>query len=115
MGPVPGFVMQMNLALAQYERRRNSRIRNRFDVIKGLATPSAMPIIEQILSHLHVVENYPKDSIVIIIDCGTEDFYKSNHEPHENGWIKDPHDYIERPGNMIVLLGKCCEVPVIIF
>ncbi|MFI5130068.1 MAG: esterase family protein, partial [Chitinophagales bacterium] len=46
------------------------------------------------------VENYPKDSVAIIIDCGTEDFfYGINHALHEKMVkLKIPHDYIERPG-----------------
>jgi len=49
---------------------------------------------------INVIENYPKDSLAIIIDCGTEDFfYAINHELHEKLMkLKIPHDYIERPG-----------------
>ncbi len=47
-----------------------------------------------------VIEKYPKDSLKIIIDCGTEDFfYTVNHALHEKMVkLKIPHDYIERPG-----------------
>jgi S-formylglutathione hydrolase FrmB len=52
------------------------------------------------LSVINVIENYPKDSLAIIFDCGTEDFfYTVNHELHEKMLrLKIPHDYIERPG-----------------
>lgn len=48
----------------------------------------------------HVIETYPKDSLAIIIDCGTEDFfYPINRELHDKMLkLKIPHDYIERPG-----------------
>lgn len=51
-------------------------------------------------SVINVVENYPKDSLSIIIDCGTEDFfYKVNRNLHEKMLdLKIQHDYIERPG-----------------
>ncbi len=51
-------------------------------------------------SDITIVENYPKDSLAIIIDCGTEDFfYPVNHALHEKMVkLKIPHDYIERPG-----------------
>jgi S-formylglutathione hydrolase FrmB len=51
-------------------------------------------------SVINVIDNYPKDSISIIIDCGTEDFfYTVNHALHEKMVkLKIPHDYIERPG-----------------
>jgi S-formylglutathione hydrolase FrmB len=48
----------------------------------------------------NVIEQYPKDSVKIIIDCGVEDFfYPINHALHEKMLrLKIPHDYIERPG-----------------
>ena len=51
-------------------------------------------------SVITVIENYPKDSIDIIIDCGIEDFfYPVNHVLHEKMLqLKIPHDYTERPG-----------------
>ncbi len=46
------------------------------------------------------MENYPKDSIEIIMDCGTEDFIiemsRVVHQKMLN--LKIPHDYTERPG-----------------
>ena len=51
-------------------------------------------------SVINVIENYPKDSLAIIFDCGTEDFfYTVNHHPHDKMIeLKIPHDYTERPG-----------------
>ncbi|MEO7393313.1 MAG: alpha/beta hydrolase family protein [Chitinophagaceae bacterium] len=51
-------------------------------------------------SFINVVEMYPKDSLNIIIDCGTEDFfYNVNYALHEKMMkLKIPHEYIERPG-----------------
>lgn len=51
-------------------------------------------------SIINLIENYPKDSLAIIVDCGTEDFfYAVNHNLHEKMLkLKIPHDYIERPG-----------------
>lgn len=51
-------------------------------------------------SVVNVIEQYPKDSIKIIIDCGTEDFfYNINRQLHQKMLrLKIPHDYIERPG-----------------
>lgn len=46
------------------------------------------------------MEQYPKDSLAIIIDCGTEDFIigmsRAAHQKMLS--LKIPHDYIERPG-----------------
>ncbi|TDH29036.1 esterase family protein [Segetibacter sp. 3557_3] len=51
-------------------------------------------------SVVNLVEHYPKDSLAIIIDCGTEDFiYPMTKATHEKMLqLKIPHDYIERPG-----------------
>ncbi len=46
------------------------------------------------------MESYPKDSIAVIIDCGTEDFIiEMSRQVHQKMLqLKIPHDYIERPG-----------------
>jgi S-formylglutathione hydrolase FrmB len=46
------------------------------------------------------MERYPKDSIAIIIDCGTEDFViEMSRLAHKKMLsLRIPHDYIERPG-----------------
>ncbi|MDZ4796050.1 MAG: alpha/beta hydrolase family protein [Bacteroidota bacterium] len=51
-------------------------------------------------SVINLVETKPANSLAIIIDCGTEDFfYTVNHTLHEKMVaLKIPHDYIERPG-----------------
>lgn len=52
-------------------------------------------------SALNIVENKPKDSLGIIIDCGTEDrVMPMNRAMHEKLLkLKVPHEYTERPGN----------------
>lgn len=49
---------------------------------------------------LNIVQKYPTDSVVIIIDCGVDDFlFEANQKLHEELLkLKTPHDYIERPG-----------------
>ena len=51
-------------------------------------------------STINVIEKKPSDSLAIIIDCGTEDFfYAVNKALHEKMLqLKVAHDYIERPG-----------------
>ena len=46
------------------------------------------------------MERYPRDSLAIIIDCGTEDFIiEMSRAVHKKMLVlKIPHDYIERPG-----------------
>ena len=52
------------------------------------------------LSVMKEMENYPKDSITIIMDCGTEDFIvEMSRMAHQKMLsLNIPHDYIERPG-----------------
>lgn len=51
-------------------------------------------------SILQQMEEYPKDSIDIIIDCGTEDFViQMNRMAHQKMLqLKIPHEFTERPG-----------------
>jgi S-formylglutathione hydrolase FrmB len=46
------------------------------------------------------MEHYPKDSVAIIMDCGTEDFIvEMSRMAHKRMLeLKIPHDYTERPG-----------------
>jgi S-formylglutathione hydrolase FrmB len=46
------------------------------------------------------MEQYPKDSVAIIIDCGTEDYVvRMNRAAHQKMLdLLIPHEYIERPG-----------------
>lgn len=74
--------------------------RSRFDVSKRIGDTLAYAGNWNTYSVTNVTEKYPADSLAIIIDCGTEDFfYASNHSLHEKMLrLKIPHDYIERPG-----------------
>lgn len=51
-------------------------------------------------SVINIIEKKPADSLSIIIDCGTEDFFFDvNHALHQKMLkLKIAHDYIERPG-----------------
>lgn len=51
-------------------------------------------------SVINVIEQKPKDSLAIIIDCGTGDFFFDvNNALHTKMMnLKIPHDYIVRPG-----------------
>jgi S-formylglutathione hydrolase FrmB len=51
-------------------------------------------------SALNVIDHYPKDSLDITIDCGTEDMVLGmNRAVHEKMLkLKIPHEYTERPG-----------------
>lgn len=51
-------------------------------------------------SVLNMAEQFPKDSIQVIIDCGAQDFiaYMSRALHEKLVKLKVPHDYIERPG-----------------
>ncbi len=73
---------------------------NKFDVAKRLGDTitNAANWIDYSVSK--IIEQYPKDTLSIIIDCGTSDFmYNGNHALHEKMLrLNIPHDYIERPG-----------------
>ncbi len=51
-------------------------------------------------SVVNVIDHYPKESLAIIMDCGTEDrVLGMNRMVHEKMLkLKIPHDYTERPG-----------------
>ena len=74
--------------------------RNKFDIIKRIGDTLSHAENWTQYSVINVIEKYPTDSLGIIIDCGTEDFfYDINHALHEKMLrLKIPHDYIERPG-----------------
>jgi len=74
--------------------------RNKFDIIKRIGDTISHADNWKNYSVINVVEQRPKDSIAIIIDCGVNDiFYSSNHFLHEKMvQLKIPHEYIERPG-----------------
>jgi S-formylglutathione hydrolase FrmB len=74
--------------------------RNKFDIIKRIGDTISNAGNWKSYSMVNIIEKYPADSLAIIIDCGTEDFfYAINHDLHEKMLcLKIPHDYIERPG-----------------
>lgn len=75
-------------------------LKTRFDVSKRMGDTTRSNKNWKIYSVMDIVEHYPKDSLAIIIDCGTEDFfYADNRTLHEKMLkLKIKHDYIERPG-----------------
>lgn len=77
-------------------------LHTQFDVMKRLGDTTMYASNWKRYSVINIVEDYKKtDSLAIIIDCGTEDFfYANNHALHEKMLgLKIPHDYIERPGS----------------
>ena len=74
--------------------------RNKFDIIKRIGDTISHADNWKNYSIIQVVENKPKDTLAIIIDCGINDiFYASNHLLHEKLLqLKIPHEYTERPG-----------------
>jgi S-formylglutathione hydrolase FrmB len=74
--------------------------RNKYDVSKRIGDTINHAENWKTYSVVNLVDKYPKDSLAIIVDCGTEDFfYKDNKALHEKLLkLKIPHDYIERPG-----------------
>lgn len=72
----------------------------KFDIIKRLGDTVAHADDWKNYSVINLIENYPKDSLAIIFDCGVNDFfYNVNKSLHEKMLrMKIPHDYIERPG-----------------
>ncbi len=75
-------------------------IRKGYDVEKRLGDTALNSKYWNDWSALNIVEHYPKDSLAILIDCGTEDMVlPMNRAMHEKLLkLKIPHDYTERPG-----------------
>ena len=73
---------------------------HKFEVAKRIGDGDKYPDNWNKYSVLNVVDNYPKDSIAIIIDCGVDDFfYENNKALHQKlVTMHVNHDYIERPG-----------------
>lgn len=71
-----------------------------YDVEKRLGSTETNKKYWTDWSALNVIENYPKDSLAIVMDCGTEDkVLPMNRAMHEKMLrLKIPHDYTERPG-----------------
>jgi len=74
-------------------------ITNRYRVEKLLGDTANKQLYRE-NSIIGQMEKYPKDSVSIIIDCGTEDFIiEMSRLVHQKMMqLKIPHDYIERPG-----------------
>lgn len=77
-----------------------SLIKRGYDINKRLGDTISNLKYYNEWSVLKVMENYPKDSLAIIVDCGLQDFiYGMSKAAHEKMvQLKIPHDYIERPG-----------------
>ena len=71
-----------------------------YDVEKRLGDTITNRKFFQDYSIMKEMENYPKDSVAIIIDCGIEDrIVEMSRLTHQKMLrLKIPHDYIERPG-----------------
>lgn len=71
-----------------------------YDVEKRLGDTAANKKYWQDWSVLKVIEQYPKDSLSIIIDCGIQDRIIGMSRAAHDKMLKlnIPHDYIERPG-----------------
>jgi S-formylglutathione hydrolase FrmB len=71
-----------------------------YDVNKRLGDTITNRHYYRELSIMHEMEHFRKDSLAIIMDCGTEDFIvQMSREAHKKMLdLKIPHDYIERPG-----------------
>ena len=74
--------------------------RNKYELIKRIGDTIINADNWKKFSVIHVIENYPKDSLAIIFDCGNDDpFATINRQLHQKMLsLKIPHDYIERPG-----------------
>lgn len=77
-----------------------SKITKGYDVEKRLGDTITNSQYYHNWSVINVIEKYPKDSVAIIFDCGTEDFLiQSNRKTHEKMLrLNIPHTYTERPG-----------------
>jgi S-formylglutathione hydrolase FrmB len=73
---------------------------NKYDLAKRIGDTLQYADNWKKYSVINLIDNYPKDSLAIIIDCGTSDaFFGVNHFLHEKMLkVKIPHDYTERPG-----------------
>jgi S-formylglutathione hydrolase FrmB len=77
-----------------------SVITSRYDVEKRLGDTAVNRKYWRDWSALNVIDQYPKDSLAITFDCGTEDqVIAMNRAMHEKMLkLKIPHEYTERPG-----------------
>ncbi len=75
--------------------------RNKFDIIKRIGDTIQYADNWKKYMVMNVIENYPKDTLSIIIDCGVNDelYAGANRKLHEKMLLlKIPHDFTERPG-----------------
>jgi S-formylglutathione hydrolase FrmB len=75
--------------------------RNKFDIIKRIGDTINYADNWKNYMVMTVIENYPKDSLAIVVDCGIQDplYFEANQKMHERMLkLKIPHDYTERPG-----------------
>lgn len=77
-----------------------SKITKGYDVEKRLGDTVTNKQYYHDWSVINVIEKYPKDSLAITFDCGTEEgLIQINRQTHEKMLqLKIPHDYTERPG-----------------
>jgi S-formylglutathione hydrolase FrmB len=74
--------------------------KNKYDLMKRIGDTIQNAGNWESYSVINVIDNYPKDSLAIIFDCGIDDpFFRINLRLHAKMLtLKIPHDYIERPG-----------------
>jgi S-formylglutathione hydrolase FrmB len=75
--------------------------RNKFDIMKRIGDTISHADNWKKYIVMNIIENYPKDSLAIIFDCGNSDelYTEANRIFHKKMLqLKIPHDYTERPG-----------------
>ncbi len=75
--------------------------RNKFDIIKRIGDTASHADNWKNYMVINLIENYPKDSLAITVDCGINDelYTEANRNFHKKMLqLKIPHDYSERPG-----------------
>ncbi len=74
--------------------------RLKYDISKRIGDTIAYADNWKKLAVINMIEQRPADSLAIIFDCGTEDFYyEPNKRLHQKMLqLHIAHDYIERPG-----------------
>lgn len=74
--------------------------KNKYDLTKRIGDTLQNADNWKKYSVINLIDNYPKDSLAVIFDCGIDDaFFSINHSLHEKMLkLKIPHDYTERPG-----------------
>jgi S-formylglutathione hydrolase FrmB len=72
-----------------------------WDIAKRIGESGKYSMNWQERSVISMMDHFPSQSMAIMIDCGTDDFFCAvNRQLHQKMLkLKIPHDYIERPGN----------------